>query len=498
MTLTFLKVINRITYILFAFVVYLAFTSPAKADTALIYHSSYSSAHTNVKSQLEADGYTVTLSTSGSIASNLYTNNIDGTSGGYDVVVDLKYNNNIGSNGRGYYDDFVKAGGVLIVTGENETNFSSRNSNIENLISNKFGGSLTMSNASGYVNSLNSTYTDSSIDSGSNMMYIAGGASLSGDGQWVAKIGSTVVWMVWEGSDLPTGYDGAVYVTGDINQFTSTYMANGCTTNCTVKNLISDAVEYSVPSATPTYTSSISSAQTTQVNTARGVTHNGNGIYIEQSGDNNDLDVVQDGQNNLIAGGSSTTNSLVDAEITGNNNTTTLKQKGNNNVMLLDITGNTNTTTADQGRTTGSDDNRIEFSINGDSNVLSITQDHNDGAGNNGHYVDVDIDGDNNNILTSQLNDGDKKAFISAQGDDNNIDLYQQGTGSHYVEISVTSDQTVDITQDGSGNHNASISMSGFDAGLNLDQGGSTDKTYSLSQNCTNANGCGTTTVTQN
>ena len=57
-------------------------------DTALILHSNYSDAHTNVKAQLEEDGYTVTLSTSGSVPENLINN--------YDVVFDLKYNNNIG------------------------------------------------------------------------------------------------------------------------------------------------------------------------------------------------------------------------------------------------------------------------------------------------------------------------------------------------------------------------------------------------------------------
>ena len=493
----FERFVTRLALILFGIIVFMAFTTTAKADTALIYHSSYSDAHTNVKSQLEADGYTVTLSTSGSIADNLYTHNIDDTSGGYDVVVDLKYNSNIGSNGRSRYQSFVEAGGVLIVTGENESNFSSRNGNIENMINNKFGGSLTMSNATGYVNSLNSTYTDSSIDSGSNMMYIAGGASLSGDGEWVAKIGSTVVWMVWEGDDLPSGYDGAVYVTGDINQFTSSYMANGCSTNCTVINLVSDIVEYSVPTATPTYSSSISSAQTTAINTARGVTHDGNGIYITQTGNNNTINITQDGNDNLIAGPTTTTNSIVDADITGNNNTADMTQRGDNNVILFDVTGDYNNTTLNQGGASGADDNRILMDIDGDYNTVSSTQTHNGGIGTNGHYLSIDIDGDSNNLLTSQTNDGDKKAFISLQGDDNDIDLYQQGTGTHYVEIATDSDQTVDVTQDGSGNHNASISMTGYSATLDLTQDSSTGQVYSINQNCLTVTGCGTTTVTQ-
>ena len=63
----------------------LLFCTPAFASkTALIYHSNYQDTHTNVKDQLEADGYTVTLSTTGSVHENLFTNDIDGTSGGYD------------------------------------------------------------------------------------------------------------------------------------------------------------------------------------------------------------------------------------------------------------------------------------------------------------------------------------------------------------------------------------------------------------------------------
>ena len=42
-------------------------SSAFASKTALIYHSNYADAHTNVKTQLEADGYTVTLSTTGTV-----------------------------------------------------------------------------------------------------------------------------------------------------------------------------------------------------------------------------------------------------------------------------------------------------------------------------------------------------------------------------------------------------------------------------------------------
>jgi len=454
----------------------LLYITPVNALDVLIYHSNYSDTYTNVKAQMEADGHTVTGSTSTTVASNL----IDS----YDVVVDLLFDNNCGSTCRGNYDDFVEAGGKLIITGENESYFSSRNANIESLISNKFGGTLTIGNASGTVDTFNSTYTDNTAS-----YTLAGGGSLTGDGEWVAKVGSTVVWMTWQGDDLPSGYTGAVYVTADVNQFQSQWGGSAA------KALYSDLVAYGGGSLT--YTSSISTSQQTSVNTSRSVTHSGNGIYINQVGNSNTLDITQDGNDNLIAGGSSTTNAIVKSDITGNNNTTTMTQRGDNNAILFDITGDYNSTTIEQGGAAGSDDNRIEFNVNGDHNVLSLTQRHNNGVGTNGHYLGLDVDGNYNNILTEQKDDGDKKSFISVQGNSNDIDLLQQGSGSHYVEIAVGSDQTVDITQDGTGNHNASVSMTGYASGLDLTQDSSTGQTYSINQNCLTVTGCGTTTVTQ-
>src|SRR6056300_1490242 len=101
----------------------LLYITPVNALDVLIYHSNYSDTYTNVKAQMEADGHTVTGSTSNTVASNL----IDS----YDVVIDLLFDNNCGSTCRGNYDDFVEAGGKLIITGENESYFSSRNANIE-------------------------------------------------------------------------------------------------------------------------------------------------------------------------------------------------------------------------------------------------------------------------------------------------------------------------------------------------------------------------------
>ena len=486
----FERLITRLAFILFGIIVFMAISNTARANDLLIFYSNNESSHySNLKSHYEGLGFTVTGSTSGTVSSSLLS--------GKEMVIDITGTSNCGSTCRTNYDSFVSGGGILIIAAENGA--TNRIGTIESLIENKMQvGSYTATvNANDAYQSVRYGDYASGTSSGNYLVGVDGYMYYITGGEAVAtNYANDTFYSTWHKWDYGSN-GGAVYVTFGYGQFLGTVGSTANNDNIDAL-LTSIATEEGLYSSTPTYTSSISSAQTTQMNNARGVTHDGNGIYITQSGNNNTINITQDGNDNLIAGGSTTTNSIVDATITGNNNTTTMAQRGDNNAILFDITGDYNSTTIEQGGAAGSDDNRILMDINGDYNTVSNTQIHNNGVGNNGHFLALDVDGDNNNILTSQLNDGDKKAFISAQGDDNDIDLYQQGTGSHYVEIAVGSDQTVDITQDGSGNHNASISMDGYSATIDLTQDSSTNQTYSLSQTCINANGCGTTTVVQN
>ena len=459
---------------------------PVQANDAFIYYStSTSSQYANLKSELEDLGFTVTGSTSSTVSSSAIS--------GQDLVIDIAGTSNCGSTCKTAYDNYVSGGGKLLIVGVNGA--TNRNSSIEALIESKMSvGSMTLAGGcntcyGSYARGdyASSTSSENTLPGPDKLFTASGGTTMAANG---ANGSSWKTWYKWDyGSN-----GGSVAVTFGYGQFLSTH-----TYSSNMVDFLTRAMqEEGLVATTVTYTSSISNAQTTQITTSRAVTHSGNGIYIEQVGNDNELTIDQEGDNNLIAGTGSTATNYENAEITGSNNVTTLNQNGTNNVMLFDITGNYNNTTVDQGGTTGSDDNRAEFNINGGFNTTSITQNHANGIGSNGHFVALDLDGDDNNVLTSQLNDGDKKAFLSVQGDDNDIDLYQQGSGSHYAEISVGNDQTIDVTQDGSGNHNASISMSGYTSGLDLTQDSSTGKTYSIMQNCLNANGCGTTTITQN
>ena len=460
--------------------------SPAQANDAFIYYNSNDTGaeYSRLKSHYEGLGFTVTGSTSTTVSSNDLS--------GKELVIDIAGTSNCGSTCRSVYDSYVSGGGKLIIAAPNGA--TNRQSSIESLIENKMSvGTITY-----YIQTANTDRNWQSIAVGDYAT--SGQTTLPGAGHLFQATGGTAMASNTSSSSLHTWYKwdygsngGSIIFAMGYDQFqTNLYYTSNMSTFLTTT-----MEEEGLYSSTPTYTSSISNSQQTSVNTARSVTHSGNGVYIDQVGNNNQISVVQDGEDNLIAGQNTTSNSVVKADIDGNNNTTTMTQRGDNNVILFGITGDHNTTTVDQGGAAGADDNRAEFLVGGDYNTVSITQEHNNGIGNNGHYVAVAVTGDNNNVLTSQTNDGDKIGFISIIGDDNDIDLIQKGTGSHYSEISVGSDQTVAITQDGSGDHNASVSMSGYESTLNLLQDSATDQTYSINQTCINANGCGTTSVTQ-
>ena len=436
--------------------------------SALILHSNYSDAHTNVKAQLEEDGYTVTLSTSGSVPENLINN--------YDVVFDLKYNNSIGSNGRTRYAAFVNAGGILTLVGENHVNHSNNNNTIGAFINNTLSASITIVGTTGGGNcgndcNMTQTNTSAGVSSYSDVGVYPYGAYFTGDGTWVVKSTSgKILWMKWSGDQLPSGYSGEVYVTFDINQFTSSY--DSASTDEFIGELYTSS----------TSQSAISSSQTTIVNTTRAKT--GNGVYITQSGGSLDLDIVQDGDNNLIIGTDLTSN----ASIVGDNNTLSITQNNDNNVLGIDINGNSNNLTIVQDK-----DQRALVNVVGASNTLTLDQLHLLNVGD--HFTSLNIAGSSNTLNLDQKESGDKIMFLDIDSS-NNVTVLQEGTGDHFLDLNITNNHTVNVTQDGTGDHSATIGLTGNTSTLNLTQDSSTDQNYHLQQNCV-ASSC-SATVTQN
>jgi hypothetical protein len=250
----------------------------------------------------------------------------------------------------------------------------------------------------------------------------------------------------------------------------------------------------------PTPVSAPTGAQTNLRTTTRGITHSGNGIYIQQSGDNLDLDVQQHGDDNLVAGTSTTSQSISDAVVSGDYNTVNITQgtatnNSNDNVLLFGINGDHNTMTVSQGDASGdTGGHRATIDITGGYNSIGLTQ-YNLGFG-SGQFADINVNGNDNTVSATQR-ETDKMLFVDIDGDDNSLTTNQKDSGEHFLDITLSSDQTVSVTQEGTGDHAATIDLSGYSSTLQLNQNSSTDQNYIINQNCLTSTGCGTTTVTQ-
>ena len=232
---------------------------------------------------------------------------------------------------------------------------------------------------------------------------------------------------------------------------------------------------YFAPPA-PTYSSGITVSQQTRKNseTDQQTGQSGNGIYIEQIGDNNDITIRQ--------GITITGKNRIELYANGNNNTLNLNQgynvdgtvslsEYNNHYQYLNISGASNNITTKQ--------------INGTVNL--------------GHFMETTISGNTNVLNMTQQGSGSKTLFLNVNGGSNSVTTNQKEGGQHYLDLSLTGNgHTINATQQGTGNHAATINFtnSGGASSLNLNQSGSTNQTYSINQSCANAGGCATT-ITQ-
>lgn len=213
-----------------------------------------------------------------------------------------------------------------------------------------------------------------------------------------------------------------------------------------------------------------------------------NEIYVNQVGDDLTLEVVQDGSGNYFqycavnndsncvttagvhngwADGVASDNTIVTSSTVGNDNT----------VVVAHSTGQNNT-----------NENITNVDIIGDRNkVQNFFVNHSNGSHPYSNMdwgglkeSNIEIDGDDNSVKHNSDSYGEVEANISVTGDDNDVIVYQRSM-RNVANINVTNaggPVTANIQQLGSGYQ---------DTGLN---------SYSVTQFCTNANGC-SVSVTQ-
>lgn len=194
-----------------------------------------------------------------------------------------------------------------------------------------------------------------------------------------------------------------------------------------------------------------------------------NDIYIDQVGDNLDLDIVQDGQNNKIG------TSLTDADFDGDNMTFSITQTGNTNEITADIQGNTYTGTwvftgnsntvdllCDSSANGNCETVTLNITTTGDSNAYTINIGETGDAENatiaftvtgDNNVINTDVDGTNSDI-TVTMNNSASLATTSANSDEGNqLDLTQSGNGDvngHSITLNITGGgSTYTVTQSG-------------------------------------------------
>lgn len=179
-----------------------------------------------------------------------------------------------------------------------------------------------------------------------------------------------------------------------------------------------------------------------------------------------------------------------------------------NNILYIEQTyGANNTVTITQEGVK----NRIDFTLNGNGNVVNNTQ-----TGSN--YLKIEIPGWGNNITTNQSNTSlTNYAETRIQGNGNTVNHTQTGPGNHILFSKSSGDiNTINSTQSGNAGHTLDVRLSGNwnnvlssqtgntpnNAYIDLTNGGgaaSVDlqqtggKNFTIIQTCTNPAGCSTT-----
>tara|TARA_R100001509_G_C4852465_1_gene210550 strand:- start:563 stop:1279 length:717 start_codon:yes stop_codon:yes gene_type:complete len=215
-----------------------------------------------------------------------------------------------------------------------------------------------------------------------------------------------------------------------------------------------------------------------------------NDIYIDQVGDTLDLDIVQDGTNNVI--GTSTTDVTLEGAnmtfsitqtgnsntiaavikgttytgtwaFTGNSNTVDLKcssnSTGNCDTVTLNITatGDSNTFDFDIGESASADNSTVSFTLTGDKTDVVAAIDGTSAAAtvtndNSSSLATTSTDSDEGNVITLDMDgNGDSQGhtvILDIVGGGSTYNVTQSGVNDAIVDADFDGDsQDVDITQ---------------------------------------------------
>ena len=247
------------------------------------------------------------------------------------------------------------------------------------------------------------------------------------------------------------------------------------------------------------------------------IAYAGNSIFIEQVGTSDDLTLTinQDGNDNSVNLSIAHDDNTLDFHQEGNNNTISwVSYWGSGKSWGGDLDGSNNTLRFKQYNTTGSDSNKIGFHIPSSGNTVDVCQgatfssmSSSSCTGSSseygGHTVNLDLHSGGNTVKIGQqtgTGNADHYAQIYTYGGDNNeIFVKQNGNGNKTLHMTIRTDGgEQSVIQKDSGAHTATVDLRGsYGTDLTLRQEGSTNQSYSLTNNCQTSGGC-SVSVTQN
>ena len=465
-------------------------------DVFILGDSSSGNTDNKWKNRLENDGHTVS-----NIASTLPS---DVSS--YEQIYDLRVLTPISTADANKFKTVLSNGGTVFITGDwpGWMNYSDSTtlSSVQSFIRDVTGDNTITISTSTIVGcgGCNHSTTENRdiIDSYSTsndftVVYSGTFTDIGDNGKWLVKSSSNanhIVMALWDGDGLTSSYaNGKVVIIMDNDYaWSSTYYTSA--NQAMIDAMINDVNEAAINTRD---TVAISSSQTTKRTAAMNAEReSGCNVCIVQSGDNPTINIQQDGDGNFI----------VDedwsgpATVTGDNLVLTIKQgnvtttgSSDENGIGLYINGNNTNLTINQGdHANDQGEHKIVLDINGNSNVLSLTQ--YDGGTLSKHFFEGHIDGVSNNLTITQKDNSQKTFFLDVNGNSNTGTFIQEDTGTHYLDVTLDADHEVNITQRGSGNHGARVNLDGHSTDFDLIQQGSSAQYYNLDNTCSNALGC--------
>lgn len=192
-----------------------------------------------------------------------------------------------------------------------------------------------------------------------------------------------------------------------------------------------------------------------------------NEIYVEQIGDNLDLDITQDGTDN-VAG-----TSQAPMILNGDDMTFDIDQIGDNNVISATINSNTYTGTID---------------LTGNNNTVDLSCDSVGAVTCETVTADITVNGNNTDIdlrIGETADASNLVATITVDGDANVIDAEVDGANADAIIVidnsaSLAGGNTVNIDMDGDGDingHSLNLDITGGGGVYNITQSGINDNT---------------------